>query len=68
MAPILAILPNPRRNAEMDWNQILEDAILGKLVYSLIDDGYRVKTAEAGFLSMPPQMGTRSLLAIASIG
>lgn len=28
------------------WNQILEDAIIGKLVTALIDDGYRVEMCD----------------------
>lgn len=29
-----------------DWNQILEDAIVGKLVAALIDGGYRLEVSD----------------------
>lgn len=29
-----------------NWNQILEDAIIGKVVTALIDDGYRVQLSD----------------------
>ena len=30
----------------MDWNQILEDAIIGKVTGSLVDAGYRVELCD----------------------
>jgi len=29
-----------------DWNQILEDAIIGKLVTTLIDEGFRIEMSD----------------------
>lgn len=30
----------------MNWNQLLEDAIMGKLIGALVDDGYRVQVSD----------------------
>ena len=30
----------------MDWNQLLEDAIVGKLFTALIEDGYRIEASD----------------------
>ena len=30
----------------IEWNQILEDAIIGKLVGAIIDDGYRIEMSD----------------------
>lgn len=30
----------------MDWNQLLEDAIVGKVFMALIEDGYRVEASD----------------------
>lgn len=30
----------------MDWDQLLEDAIVGKLLAALIDDGYRLEICD----------------------
>jgi hypothetical protein len=32
--------------AGMDWNQLLEDAIIGKLFNLLIEDGYRLEASD----------------------
>lgn len=29
-----------------DWNQILEDAIVGKLIAALVDEGYRLEISD----------------------
>lgn len=33
-------------SAANDWNQILEDAIVGKLIAALIDDGFRLEISD----------------------
>lgn len=30
----------------MDWNQILEDAIVGRVLTALVEDGYRVEASD----------------------
>jgi hypothetical protein len=31
---------------QMSWNEILEDAIIGKTLMALVDDGYRVEVSD----------------------